>query len=126
MAELIIQIPDELADRLEPLRNRLPELLAQLLESYSPTSSALSEEEDAVIEPSLVYTEVLDFLLGRPTPEEIAVFKVSSQAQERLQHLLEKNREATLSMQERAELDVYEQLEHLMFLLKARAINSIN
>ncbi|WP_013325774.1 hypothetical protein [Gloeothece verrucosa] len=33
MAELTIQISDELASRLEPLRERLPQLLAQLLET---------------------------------------------------------------------------------------------
>jgi hypothetical protein len=35
--------------------------------------------------------------------------------------LLENNREATLNAAETAELDLYEQLEHLMMLLKAKA-----
>jgi|GEM_PF-3893643 len=33
MVELTIQISDELAQRLEPLQNRLPELLVQLLDA---------------------------------------------------------------------------------------------
>ncbi|WP_219907712.1 hypothetical protein [Aphanothece hegewaldii] len=70
-----------------------------------------------------VYDEVLDFLLKSPTPQEIITFKVSPQAQKRLQTLLLKNREATLTDNENAELDVYEKLEHLMILLKARAIS---
>jgi hypothetical protein len=126
MAQLTIQIPDELASRLEPLRDRLPELLIQLIETSSKTPSTVPESLASIIEPPSVYAEVLDFLIKRPTPQEIAAFKVSLQAQERLRTLLEKNQEATLTAEETAELDVYEQLEHLMLLLKARAINAIN
>jgi len=39
----------------------------------------------------------------------------------RLRLLLDKNREETLSVPEEAELNVYEQLEQLMILLKAKA-----
>jgi len=68
-----------------------------------------------------VYGEVIDFLINAPSPQEIARFKVSSAAQARLRSLLEKNREATLSETEIAELDLYEQLERMMILLKARS-----
>jgi hypothetical protein len=70
---------------------------------------------------TLAYEEVLEFLLNRPTPEAIVAFKVSSAAQARIRMLLENNREATLNAAETAELDLYEQLEHLMMLLKAKA-----
>ncbi|MHC5731016.1 MAG: hypothetical protein ACYTXY_44360, partial [Nostoc sp.] len=73
-----------------------------------------------------VYQEVIDFLIKRPKPEEIINFKVSFQSQTRLQELLEKNRSATLSQMELAELDVYEQLEQMMILLKARAYSAIS
>ncbi|MEQ9668364.1 hypothetical protein [Coleofasciculus sp. G2-EDA-02] len=36
MAELTIHVPDELAQRLEPLRDRLPELLQRLVETVPP------------------------------------------------------------------------------------------
>ncbi|KYC40641.1 hypothetical protein WA1_23640 [Scytonema hofmannii PCC 7110] len=125
MAELTIQIPDELAQRLKPLQNRLPELLWRLLDvSNLPTnyqSPVLAETTDI----PAAYQEVLDFLIKRPTPEEIMTFKVSLQAQTRLQALLEKNRSAILSPMELVELDVYEQLEHMMILLKARASTRI-
>ena len=75
--------------------------------------------------PTSVYAEVLNFLIKRPTPKEIVAFKVSPPTQERLQTLLEKNREETLTVQETGELNVYEQLEHLMILLKAYAIKAI-
>jgi len=39
MATITLQIPEELAQRLEPLQNRLPELLWQLLEiTKKPTT----------------------------------------------------------------------------------------
>lgn len=121
MAELTIHIPDELLSRLKPLQNRLPELLWRLLDIANlPTNSKATAKTDSTDIPA-VYQEVLDFLIKRPTPEEIIAFKVSPIAQTRLSELLEKNRSATLSPMELAELDVYEQLEHMMILLKARA-----
>ncbi len=121
MVKLTIQIPDELAVRLEPLQSRLPELLWQLVDVNDLPAAVSSETQVELADDNSVYQEVLDFLIRRPTPEEIINFKVSPQNQMRLQSLLEKNRQATLSSIELAELDVYQQLEHLMILLKARA-----
>ena len=103
------------------MQNRLPELLWRLLDIANlPTNSKATAKTESTDIPA-VYQEVLDFLIKRPTPEEIIAFKVSPIAQTRLSELLEKNRSATLSPMELAELDVYEQLEHMMILLKARA-----
>ena len=123
MAQLTISIPDELAQRLEPLQDRLPELLTQLVEALSPptiSADVISLPAQPMDAP-LAYAEVLDFLLNRPTPEAIVAFKISPAAQARIRALLENNREATLNTTETAELDLYEQLEHLMMLLKAKA-----
>ncbi len=125
MAEFTIQIPDELAQRLEPLQNRLPELLWRLLDVVNlPTNIQPTVNPETTNIPA-VYQEVIDFLIKGPKPEEIINFKVSSQSQTRLQELLEKNRSATFSQMELAELDVYEQLEQMMILLKARAYSAI-
>ena len=126
MAELTIQIPDELAVKLEPLRSRLPELLSQLLVSTNPSAEPLAIATANLQESPQAYIEVLDFLITSPTPQDIIAFKVSPEAQERLRLLLNKNRENNLTVSEVAELDVYEQLEHLMILMKARAIASVN
>lgn len=122
MAELTIQIPDELAYQLEPLRDQIPHLLTQLLSNLEKDLSVIRKKETQSSS-TQVYDEVLDFLLSSPTPQDIISFKVTPQAQKRLQTLLEKNREETLTENENTELDVYEQLEHLMILLKARAIS---
>ncbi|MEG4500435.1 hypothetical protein QUB05_24500 [Microcoleus sp. F10-C6] len=125
MATITLQIPDELAQRLEPLQNRLPELLWQLLELTKKPTTIEPEIPTQTADIPTVYQEVLDFLIKSPIPQDIVNFKVSQQAQTRLQTLLDKNRESTLNSMEIAELDVYEQLEHLMILLKARAYSAI-
>jgi hypothetical protein len=122
MAELTIQILDELAERLEPLRHRLPELLSQLLNSTDSSPASLIEATASLPEMPRAYLEVLDFLTTQPSPQDILAFKVSPQTQERLSVLLHKNKENTLTEAEANELDAYEQLEHLMILLKARAV----
>ena len=123
MAELTIQVPDELAQRLEPFRDRLPELLTRAVETILPSTSS-SDLLPSVANPTdapIAYAEVLDFLITRPTPQNIVAFKISPEAQERIRTLLDKNREGTLTETEAAELDLYEQLEHMMILLKAKA-----
>ena len=125
MAELTIHVPDDLAQRLKPLQDSLPELLAQLVASISPRPEK-EPGRDLPLPPrskqASAYTEVLDLLLSRPSPQAIADFKVSAAAQDRLRILLDKNREEGLTDAETAELDLYEQLEQLMTLLKAKAL----
>jgi hypothetical protein len=60
-------------------------------------------------------------LVSRPTSEQIVDFKVSENSQNRLQLLLQKNKEEVLTAAETAELDLYEQLNDLLGLLKVRA-----
>ncbi|MGD2183987.1 hypothetical protein [Lusitaniella coriacea] len=127
MVELAIEIPDEPAQRLIPLQNQLLQLLKQLLETTALSLPPQPKEPlTSASEGSAVYQEVLDFLIARPTPIEISAFKVSSQSQKRLQVLLEKNRQGTLTALETAELDVFEQFDHLVMLLKARAYAAIH
>ena len=123
MAELTIQVPDELAQRLEPFRDRLPELLTHVVGTILPSTSS-TELLSSIANPTdapAAYAEVLDFLITGPTPQAIIAFKVSAEAQERIYTLLDKNREGTLTETEAAELDLYEQLEHMVILLKAKA-----
>ena len=121
MAEFTLDVSDELVERLKPFQDRLPELLTSLVGAISSQAEAAPVSGSYAAETPLVYAEVLDFLLSHPTPQDIIAFKVSIAAQARLRFPLDKNREETLSLADPAELDVYEQLEHLMILLKAKA-----
>ncbi|MEZ4511237.1 MAG: hypothetical protein R3C62_05135 [Chloroflexota bacterium] len=94
-------------------------------------SLALALHEDrSQMQPSTgwhpAFTELLDFLAAGPTPAEIVAYKVSSQTQLRLETLLAKNREEGLTAVESAELDTYQQINHLFILLKARARQTLS
>lgn len=69
---------------------------------------------------SLPIMEVVDFLLTRPTDEQILAFRLSTETQALASELLEKNREGTLSRDERYELDKLLHLDTFMTLLKAK------
>jgi hypothetical protein len=119
MVELTIQVPNQVARRLEPIRDRLPGLLSQLAEARLPLSSAPDVTRPADV--PLAYAEVIKFLAGGPSLQEITAFKISDEAQARLRKLLDQNRESQLTSVEQAELDLYEHIEHVMILLKAQA-----
>lgn len=75
MAQLTIEISDELAKRLEPFQNQLSELVTRLI-----TTNLLGDTGSNVVtnstQPSPIYLEVLDFLVTRPSYEQILAFKV--------------------------------------------------
>ncbi len=118
MTTITLEVPDELATRLVPVRDHLPQLLSMALEMF-PAELPLDVSASEVVHP--VFEEMIDFLASGPTPEEIVAFKTSPAAQARLEELLDKNREDGLTEDEAAELDVYEQVNHVLLLLKARA-----
>ena len=64
---------------------------------------------------------VTDFLGSAPTLEEIAAYRLPDEFQARAHELLDKNREGSLSEAERAEMEEYRQIDHLMTLVKAKA-----
>jgi hypothetical protein len=68
-----------------------------------------------------LFDEVIDFLVSAPTPEQIIAFGPSDALQARVRYLLDANRNATLTAEERAELDEFARLNHFMSMLKARA-----
>ena len=121
MAQLTIEIPDDLAQRLAPFQNQLSELFTRLIATTLPGELSPSLGLPATAELPPTYLEVLDFLVTRPTSEQLLTFKVSEPSQTRLQTLLQKNRDISLTPSEMAELNVYEQLDALMTLLKVRA-----
>ena len=109
MPTITIEVPDSLAERLAPYQERLAEILALGLGELSPW-------------PSRVYRYILEFLASNPTPEELAAFRPTPEMQQRLLTLLERERTGQLTDMERAELDEYERIEHIMVLFKAQAL----
>jgi hypothetical protein len=68
-----------------------------------------------------VYEEIVDFIASGSTPAEVAAWTPSNEARDRVAQLLTGEKDGTLTPDERAELDHYLELEHLMRLAKARA-----
>ena len=67
------------------------------------------------------YEEVADFI-ARRAPREVAEFRPSAQALDRVSDLLQKEKSIGLNSEDRRELDHYEDLELLMNLARARAL----
>jgi len=67
------------------------------------------------------YEEVIDFIASGPTPSSIVSFRPSREASERVAELIDREKTTGLSSEEKAELDHYMELEHIMRLAKARA-----
>jgi hypothetical protein len=106
--QVTIEIPDELAERLNQEREQLAKIIARGLRQDWPGNSALTEE-------------VITFLARGPDAEEIVAFRPSEASAERVRELLDKNRQGTLKPAEEEELDRIESLNHLFTLIKAHA-----
>jgi len=72
------------------------------------------------------YEQVLDFLAGAPSVQEIIDFRPPLAAQQRFSELLEINRQRPLTLQEQEELDHYIRIERLLSLLKAKAYHRLS
>jgi hypothetical protein len=108
MVEIVMQVPDNLAERLQPLYNWLPTVLELSLVGFK--TSAVQ-----------VASEIIDFLATGPSPTEVMAYHVSDKAQERLRRLLAINTAGLAAAEDQAELDEIQQIEHIMILLKTQA-----
>lgn len=67
------------------------------------------------------YEEIIDFLASGTTPQKLINFQVSETVKERVTDLIFREKNETLTPEEKSELDHYMLLEHLIRLVKARA-----
>jgi hypothetical protein len=108
---ITLDIPEELATRLNSLEDKLP----QILELGLRELAAISGTGFAGT------AEVLEFLTQLPTPEEIIALRPSVALQAQINALLEKNRSVGLTPLEEQIWQQYEYLEHLVRMVKAKA-----
>jgi hypothetical protein len=109
MLEMTIQIPEPLVEELTSQRERLPEVLAHGLQQLSPL-------------PNEIYQYILQFLISNPSAEELLAFGPTPAMQARIDLLMSKNRSGNLTPLEEHELDEYVRINHLVTMLKARAL----
>ena len=70
--------------------------------------------------PPPLYDEIVELLASHADAERLRNFRLSPERQGRLDALLERNREGTLTADEIAELSAFERFEHVVRLLKIR------
>ena len=70
---------------------------------------------------SPIYFEIIDFIAAGTTPQSVADFRPSPEAQQRLAGLIESEKAGGLSPEEKAEVDHFMELEHILRMAKARA-----
>jgi hypothetical protein len=106
MPQITLEISEELSAQLNQVGvDRLPELLERSLRQSNVSAQ--------------VYRHILDFLASNPTLTEIAAFRPTPEMQERLRVLLDRSKSGNLTPGESQELDDYEQIEHLVIMLKS-------
>ena len=106
--QVSIEIPDQLARRLEPEMDHLADIIEQGLASRRSKTSGM-------------WKEVVTFLAGGPRPEQIGAFRPSQQHVDRSRELLFRNRQGALGPEEKAELEEMASLDNFMLLVKAEA-----
>jgi hypothetical protein len=67
------------------------------------------------------YDEIIEFLAAGTTPKNLIEFQPSEVVKERVADLIFREKNESLTVEEKAELDHYLMLEHLLRLAKARA-----
>jgi hypothetical protein len=68
------------------------------------------------------YLEIIDFIAAGTTPQAVVDYRPSAEAQQRVAELIARERDGGLSPDEKAELDRFMDLEHILRMAKARAL----
>ncbi|GAB4578625.1 MAG: hypothetical protein Fur0022_13610 [Anaerolineales bacterium] len=112
MTTMTLEVPSDLAKRLEPVEDQLLQILEMGLREFHAASQQGYHG----------MAEVLEFLATLPSPEEILALRPSKVLQTRIQELLEKSRANELATDEEEEWERYEYLEHLVRIAKTKAL----
>ncbi len=67
------------------------------------------------------YSEFVDYIVTGLSPAQVLAFRPSEETRERVRYLLSAEKNGEITTEEEAELDDFEQFEHLMRMAKARA-----
>ena len=110
--QITLDIPDDIAKKLQSLQEDLPQILALGMRQLNAnTSTGFSG-----------LTEILEFLAQLPSPQQILDLHLSSAVQAEVEILLEKSRSQGLNNEEQRLWQQYEFIEHLVRLAKAQAL----
>lgn len=71
--------------------------------------------------PAPAYLEIIDFIAAGTTPRAVIKFRPSPEAQRKVEELIAREKEGSLSPGEKQELDHFMELEHILRMAKAKA-----
>lgn len=117
MTSITLNVADELAAQFGIDPAALPALIRETV--AAKTTRAAQTKGNSADTP--LYQEVIEFLSSGPTTAQVLAFKISPEAQDRLEELLHCIREAELTATERDELNTYLHFSEFLTRLKARA-----
>ena len=118
MTSNTLNITDDLAAQCSIDPAALPALIRETVAAKT-TKAVTQTNGNSNVTP--LYQEVIEFLSSGPTTAQVLAFKISPEAQDRLEELLHRNREAELTETERDELNTYLHFSEYLTRLKARA-----
>jgi hypothetical protein len=107
MVQMTMQVPNDLAERLQPIRYWLPAILELSLVGFKTLATETA-------------TEIIRFLSTNPSTQEVLEYHVSKRGQARLERLLALNEAGALGEMEQLELDELQQIEHIIIMLKTQ------
>lgn len=114
--QVTLDISEDLAERLQSLQGQLPQILDLGIRELSATAQTGFTGA----------ADVLEFLAGLPSPEQILALRPSEALQTKITVLLDKNRTQGLTPEEELFWEQYQYLEHLVRMAKARALLKLN
>jgi hypothetical protein len=112
MTTVTVELPRDLAQRLQSLSDSLPDILEMGLREWKAAGQTGFQGS----------AEILELLTTLPSPEEILALRPSDALQTRVRTLVEKSQEEGLTAAEEQEWQQYEYLEHLVRMAKAKAL----
>ena len=112
MVDMTMQLSDELAERVEPIRTWLPTIIELSLVGFRTVAIETG-------------TELIEFLKTSPSQGAVLDYHTSERAQYRLQRLFALNQAGMLSESEQKELDELARIERIVTNLKLQVASQI-
>jgi len=112
MVQITMQVPEELANKIQPMQHWLPTILELSLVGFKTLATETA-------------TEVIQLFATNPSPQQVLDYHVSERAQDRVQRLLALNAAGLLGEEEHQELDELNKIEHTIIKLKAQLAKQV-
>ncbi len=110
MVELTLQIPNSLAQQIQPISNWLPTIIELSVTNFRYTQVKKASDE------------LIAFLSNKPNSTKVLKYKISDESQNRVSELLYRNGVAALNSKENAELEEWQKFNNICFHLSAQIL----